>query len=355
MQYRIFQKTGIQVSELSLGAEHIELAPYETVKSILDMAMDAGVNYTDLFMGSPDIRDHFGRALKGRRDKMMIAGHLGAAWKDNQYHRTRDLKMVKEFYYDLLKRLDTDYIDMLMIHYVDEMDDLRICLEDGILEFALEQKQKGAARMLGIATHVPTVANAAIDTGYMDGIMFSVNPVFDLMPPEYGIDKLWNARAGLQDQVHMDTERRALYARCERDCVGIIVMKTYMGGWLLSPDCPLQMSASQCIHYALSQPGVVAAALGCRTPEEYAQSLAYMDACMEEKDFSVAYRDALQWSGTPKCLYCNHCLPCPQHIDIAAAMRRIDAGDEPPAECTGCGVCETRCPFGVPVTDIFRP
>ena len=355
MQYRTFQKTGIQVSELALGAEHIESAPYDTVKDILDIAMDAGVNYADLFMGSPDIRDHFGKALQGRRDRMMIAGHLGATWRDGQYHRTRDLQMVKAFYFDLLKRLHTDYIDMLMIHYVDEMDDLKACLEDGILQFALEQKQKGTARMLGIATHVPAVAHAAIDTGHFDGIMFSVNPIFDLLPAEYGIEQLWNARESLRGQADMDTERRALYTRCERECVGIIVMKTYMGGWLLSPDCPLQMSASQCIHYALSQPGVVTAALGCRTPEEYAQSLAYMEAGEDERDFSLVYSSAFQWKDGPKCLYCNHCLPCPQHIDIASAMRRIDAGGEPPAGCTACGVCETRCPFGVPVTEIFRP
>jgi len=355
MQYRTFQKTGIQVSEISLGAEHIESAPYETVREILDMAMAAGVNYTDLFMGSPDIRDHFGRALKGRRDRMMIAGHLGAAWKDGQYHRTRDMQMVKDFYYDLLKRLDTDYIDMLMIHYVDEMDDLKTCLEDGILEFALAQKQKGAARMIGIATHVPQVARAAIATGHMDAIMFSVNPLFDLMPPDYGIDKLWNEKDSLQSQVSMDNERRDLYTLCERECVGIVVMKTYAGGRLLGEDTPVKLTPSQCIHYALSQPGVVAAVLGCRSAEEYAQSLRYLSASEGEKDFSIAYREALKWSGTPKCLYCNHCLPCPRHIDIAAAMRRVDAGGAPPAECTGCGVCETRCPFNVEVASMLCP
>lgn len=354
MQYRTFRKTGIRVSELALGAEHIEKAPYETVASILDLAMDHGVNYTDLFMGSPDIRDHFGKALKGRRDRMMIAGHLGATWKDGQYHRTRDMGMVKEFYYDLLKRLNTDYIDMLMIHYVDKMDDLKVCLEDGILEFALEQKQKGAARMLGIATHVPAVAHAAIDTGYVDGIMFSVNPLFDLMPADYGIDELFQMER-LQGEVSARSERRDLYALCEREGIGIIVMKTYAGGWLLKEDSPVRMSTHQCIHYALSQPGVVAAALGCRSAEEYALSLSYLDASDEEKDFSIPYRESLRWSPEPHCLYCNHCLPCPQHIDIASAMRAVDAGGAPPAECTGCGVCESRCPFGVPVASIFCP
>lgn len=354
MRYRTFKKSGIQISEIALGAEHIEMAPYETVKRIVDMAMDAGVNYTDLFMGSPDIRDHFGRALRGRRDKMMIAGHLGATWKNNQYHRTRDLKMVKEFYYDLLKRLNTDYVDILMIHYVDEMDDLKRCLEDGILEFALTQKRKGAARMIGTATHVPQVARAAIATGHMDGILFSINPLFDLMPAEYGIGELFDSEDALKRPVAMPNERRSLYSFCEREGVGIVVMKTYAAGRLLNPEPPVQMTTNQCIHYALSQPGVVSAALGCRSPEEYARSLQYLTASDAEKDFSLLYHTAFQWTGEARCMYCNHCLPCPQHIDVADAMRRIDAGGAPPSECTGCGICEKRCPFGVNVTEVFR-
>lgn len=79
MKYRQFNRTGIKISEISLGAEHIEKAPYDKVKGIVDLAMDNGVNYTDLFMGSPNIRNHFGKALKDKREKMMIAGHLGAA------------------------------------------------------------------------------------------------------------------------------------------------------------------------------------------------------------------------------------------------------------------------------------
>ena len=225
MQYRTFRKTGIRVSELALGARHRE-SPYETVASVLDLAMDHGVNYTDLFMGSPDIRDHFGKALKGRRDRMMIAGHLGRPEDAIPPHPGHGDG--QGIYYDLLKRLNTDYIDMLMIHYVDKMDDLKVCLEDGILEFALEQKQKGAARMLGIATHVPQGAEAAIATGYLDAIMFSINPLFDLMPASCGIDELFQMER-LQGEVSARSERRDLYALCEREGIGIIVMKTYAG------------------------------------------------------------------------------------------------------------------------------
>lgn len=189
MRYRQFKRTGLKISEISLGTEHIESAPYDEIKRIVDFAMDNGVNYTDLVIGSPGIGDHFGKALEGKRDKIMIAGHLGSTWKDKQYYRTRDMKMIKTFFYDLLERLDTDYIDMLILHYIDEMDDWEVCLKDGMFDFALKLKNKGIIRMIGVSTHVPKVAYAAINTGEIDGIMYSTNPMYDLMSSDKGIDK----------------------------------------------------------------------------------------------------------------------------------------------------------------------
>src|SRR5687768_6260397 len=115
MQFRKLGKTGVDVSVIGLGAEHLEHAPKETVLSVMNEAMAGGVNYVDLFMASPHVRDHFGTALHGKRQEIMIAGHLGSAWKEEQYHRTRDPKMCLDFFHDLLTRLNTDYIDVLML------------------------------------------------------------------------------------------------------------------------------------------------------------------------------------------------------------------------------------------------
>lgn len=354
MKYRKFTRTGIKVSEISLGAEHIEKASYKKVKSIIDLAMDHGVNYTDLFMGSPNIRDHFGKALKGKRDKMMIAGHLGATWKDNQYHRTRDMKMVREFLWDLIKRLDTDYIDMLMLHFIDEMDDLDVCLNGGMLDFALELKKKGVVRMLGISTHVPKVAFAAMETGKMDGIMFSINPLFDLMSEDKGIYSLYKDKKTAANIVSQNNDRHNLYGECQKNDVGLIVMKAFAGGKLLKDTSPIKLSVNQCINYALSQPSVVTASLGCKKISEFEESLNYYKATAEEKDYAQIYKESLNWSDDTKCVYCNHCLPCPQGINIADAMRKIDAGGNPPDNCISCGLCEERCPFGIPVMELFN-
>jgi len=352
MQYRTIKRTNTKISEISLGAEHIERAPYDVIKKILDMSIDYGVNYTDLFTGYPDFRDYFGKALKGKREKMIIAGHLGADIKDNQYHKIRDMKKIKELFYDLLVRLDTDYIDTIMLHNIDHEDDYKICFENGMLDFALELKKKGLARMVGISTHVPKIARDAINTGHMDTIMFSLNPLFDLLPADKDIAELVESK--MDDNIAINTERHSLCEFCEDNNVGIIVMKAFAGGRLLNGNSPLQMSVNQCLHYALAQKGVVSVATGFRSVKEFEEILEYSSASDIDKDFGQIYTKALKLKGSPQCVYCNHCLPCPQNINIGEAMRSIDAGGASPDNCISCGLCEKRCPFGVKVMNVFN-
>jgi aryl-alcohol dehydrogenase-like predicted oxidoreductase len=110
MIYRKLGRTAIDVSTIGLGAEHLEHSPKDTIVSIVDEAIDRGVNYIDLFMASPGVRDNFGAALRNKRQKVLIAGHLGAAFADGQYYRTRDRAICDQFFSDLLIRLNTDSI-----------------------------------------------------------------------------------------------------------------------------------------------------------------------------------------------------------------------------------------------------
>jgi predicted aldo/keto reductase-like oxidoreductase len=92
-------------------------------------------------------------------------------------------------------------------------------------------------------------------------------------------------------------------------------------------------------------------------------ALAYLEAADAERDYSAINANAM-WKLKENCMYCNHCLPCPVGIDIAATTRIADtAGYETNAniaseyealsvkasDCTECGVCLERCPFGVDV------
>ena len=119
MKYRTLGRTGFQVSEIGLGGEYLEGKPLKQVCNTVDAAMDAGINLLDCFMSNPDIRSDLGTALKGKRDKMYIQGHFRSIWKNGQYGRTMDVKVVQAFFEDLLRRMQTDYIDLGMIHMID--------------------------------------------------------------------------------------------------------------------------------------------------------------------------------------------------------------------------------------------
>ena len=83
---------------------------------------DRGINFVDFYSSNPDLRTNFGTALKelNIRENFVIEGYLCSTWKDGQYERTRDIEKMKEAFEDLLTRLQTDYIDIGMIHYIDE-------------------------------------------------------------------------------------------------------------------------------------------------------------------------------------------------------------------------------------------
>lgn len=68
-------------------------------------------------MADPKSRNIIGEGIRDNRSHWFIQGHIGSTWKDEQYFRTRDMKYVRPAFEDLLKRLQTDYIDLGMIHY----------------------------------------------------------------------------------------------------------------------------------------------------------------------------------------------------------------------------------------------
>ena len=70
------------------------------------------------------MRSNIGAALRERREKWIIQGHIGSTWQNGQYVKTRDLAYVKPAFEDLLSRMQTEYIDLGMIHFIDEPDEL---------------------------------------------------------------------------------------------------------------------------------------------------------------------------------------------------------------------------------------
>lgn len=118
MNYRNLGRTGMKVSEIGLGSEAFVGKDNDFAQELLEAALQAGINYFDLYNPEPYIRDSFGKAMEGRRERFILQAHLCTAWVDGQYKRTRDIAMVKAAYDDLFSRLRTDYVDVGMIYII---------------------------------------------------------------------------------------------------------------------------------------------------------------------------------------------------------------------------------------------
>ncbi|WP_418541490.1 aldo/keto reductase [Phascolarctobacterium faecium] len=369
MEYRELGRTGIKVSVIALGCEGFVANEGALTEQLLNAAEQGGINCIDLYAPQPEMRSRLGKWLRGRRGKFVLQAHLCTVWQEGQYKRTREIGEVKASFEDLLTRLATDYIDIGMIHYLDSLEDWEAVAGGPVMAYAREMQAQGKIRYIGLSSHNPAAAMQAVQSGLIDVLMFSVNPCYDLQPANEDCYALWDGKNYDRQLVNMDPEREALYETCSRLGVAITVMKAFGGGDLLDEELSpagKALTVNQCLHYALTRPGVAAVMSGAHTVDELEKCLEYTTAADVEKDYAAAFAalPKISWEG--HCMYCGHCAPCPQGIDVAAVTKFLNltkAQNSVPetvrehyaalrhhaGECVKCGACEKRCPFKVTV------
>ena len=349
MEYRKLPHGEESLSVIGMGTSSIGMAGEKEIAATVELALESGVNFFDMASADAAPFPVYGQVMAGVRDQVHFQVHFGANYQGGTYGWTTDLDTIKRSVDWQLKALKTDYIDFGFLHCLDEEADLRQVVDGGVLDYVQQLQREGVVRHIGLSSHTPSVVQKVLDMKILDMLMFSINPAYDYNHGEYAI--------GGSD------ERSALYRRCQAEGVAISVMKAFSGGQLLdAKTSPFgqAMTEYQCIQYALDRPGVVTVLPGVRNRADLQRILGFFEAADEEKDYSMIS------SLTPKevagkCVYCNHCQPCPAGLDIGLINKYYDlsrAGDAlardhynnltvKASDCLACGHRDSRCPFHV--------
>jgi predicted aldo/keto reductase-like oxidoreductase len=337
MESRKLGKSGLEVGVIGLGTEHLE-KKRETMEGVLGAAVEAGANYVDLLYVEADYWDTFGPLFRAYRDKLVLAAHWGSGPR-------YDLDFCQRTFANILSSVGNDYVEVAMMTMIDDGERQGSEWREASLEHLRRYQEQGHVGLIGGSAHDAAIARQAVNSGLVDVLMFPINMLG-----------------------HDDEQNRELYQACIDRGVSLVAMKPYHGGTLFSVDGrPSGITPAQCLHYVFSLP-VSTAVPGPKNLKEWQATLRYREASVKEKDYRSAL-GSLHDRLAGQCVYCHHCLPCPEGIEIGWVIWQVDhtrGGDleqlrewysgfpVKASACVECGICLERCPFDVDIMAKMR-
>ena len=325
MEKRRLGRTGLLVTAISFGALPLQRCTMEEAGEVLHAALDAGINFIDTARAYTDSEEKIGRHLAKRRQEFYLATKSAA--------RTREA-MAKDIDTSL-KLLRTDYIDLYQVHNIRRRPDFETVMgPGGALEALKEAKAAGKIGHIGVTGHLPSLLVEAIKTGEFS----TVQVPFNFIERE-AMEELFPLAASLD--------------------VGRIAMKPLAGG--------LISDAAAALRFILAH-DVSAAIPGMDRVEQVAINTApARDGRRLSKEEAAALEREAEQLGKDFCRRCGYCLPCTAGIDIPlvfvfhlqyirygltkAIPERYKNLSHHASDCIGCGVCETKCPYNVPIRE----
>src|SRR3954467_681162 len=213
MEYRPLGRTGVQVSPLCLGTMMFGAwgnTDHDDSIRIIHRALDAGVNFVDTadIYSAGESEEIVGKALKGRRDGVVLATKLGVPMGEDPNHRGGSRRWIIEEVENSLRRLDTDYIDLYQLHRPDPQTDI-----DETLAALTDLVQQGKVRYIG---------SSSFNAGQI-------------------VDPQWGARARPLERFRTEQPPYSLLTRgieldvlptAQRHGMGILTYSPLAGGWL---------------------------------------------------------------------------------------------------------------------------
>ena len=311
-------RTNLRVTRTAFGVLPLQRTGMDEAVRILRRAYEAGINFYDTARAYSDSEEKIGRALGRVRDKIIISTKTVATDRNGVLG---DLETS-------LRKLRTDYVDILQLHNPAQLPDP----DDPNSSYAglVSAREKGMVRHLGITNHRRDLALRAVESGLFDTIQFPLCMI--------SVD-----------------EDLALAAACSKSDLGMIAMKGLAGG--------LITNARAAFAFMRSLPGVVPI-WGFQRMGELAEFIDLdADPPALDDDLKSAIENDRRELAADFCRACGYCLPCPAEIPIPMAARMRLCLRRMPHEqfltkewqekmgrirnCTKCRQCAERCPYGL--------
>lgn len=329
MNYVQLGRTGLKCAAVSFGGIPIQRSDAANTRAVVDALEKSGMNYIDTARGYTVSEEYLGAALEGRRDRFILATKS----------MSRDYESMKRDIGISLGNLRTDYIDVYQIHNLPLKDFDQVFGPEGAYRALAEARAAGKIGHIGATAHSVDALRRLVEdyADRIETVMFPYNIV-----ESQGEDVLRLARAkGL----------------------GTIAMKPLAGGNLDDWKLALRyVAASDAIDISIPGMGSVEEV---ERNAAAAEDLSPLTA--EELERCQAVRREL---GTRFCRRCGYCAPCTVGIDIPSNflmvnyLRKYDLADwartryegmaHHAGDCIGCGVCESRCPYELPIREMLK-
>ncbi|MDD4239637.1 MAG: aldo/keto reductase [Desulfotomaculaceae bacterium] len=327
MRCRVLGRTGLQVSVIGFGGIPIQRVPASEAGSLIHRALDLGINFFDTARGYTDSEAKLGSVLRQRRNEAIIATKSMARTAGDM---ASDIRAS-------LKAMGVDYIDLYQLHNIKNKAALERVLSPGGALTALQQaREAGLIRHIGITGHIKDFLLEALQIPEIETVQFPFNPV-----ESNGVREL------LELSVQTET--------------GVIIMKPLAGGAFSNANLALRFVLEH--HVSTVIPGM----------DSLQQLEDNVKAGLHLLPLSAQERKVLEEEtgqlGAAFCRRCEYCRPCRQGIDIPSvflldgyyrrynlqewARERYRGLKTTADQCIGCGECEERCPYHLPIREML--
>ncbi|MDR1773639.1 MAG: aldo/keto reductase [Clostridioides sp.] len=319
-------KTGMIINRLGMGGIPIQRVDQQTVNDMIDELIAQDINFIDTARGYTVSEEMLGEALRNKRDKFFLATKS----------MSRDYESMKKDVEISLNNLQTDTIDLYQFHNIKEGELEKILGEDGAYKALLEAKEQGKVKHIGITSHSVEVISKAVDMDCFETIQFPLN--------------------------FIENQANDIFDKAHQKGIGTIAMKPLAGGAL--------DDATLAIKYLMSIDALDVAIPGMDSIDQIRENInatKNFELTDEDKKNIEETKNIL---GSKFCRRCGYCMPCTVGIDIPSnfllegyytrynlkdwATTRYRSQNIKPTDCIDCGVCETRCPYELPIRDMLK-